>query len=57
MNSRGRPKNKNLANQQLLVRFTKEQYTKLREFAKREDVSITSIVRSAVTKYLEGRTI
>lgn len=54
MNS-GRPKKENLAIQPMLIRFTKIQHTKLREISEKSDVSIASIVRLAVSKYLGGK--
>jgi len=51
----GRPKKKNLAQKPLFVRFTGKQYTALRKISEEDDVSIASIVRQAVAKYLRGR--
>ena len=50
----GRPKKENLAERPLLIRFTKKQYDTLRKISGEDDISIASIVRSAVGKYLRG---
>ena len=52
----GRPKNENLAEKQLLIRFTKKQYTTLKKISAQNDTSIAAIVRQAVAQYLERKT-
>ena len=54
MNERGRPRRKNLAFQPIFIRFTKAQHEKLRGISAKKDISIMSIARRAVGKYLEG---
>ncbi len=52
--NKGRSKNENLAVRPMMVRFTKKQHKELKVVSEKSDVSIASLVRLAVSKYLGG---
>ncbi len=50
----GRPKSDNPRNIRIVIRFTEEEYAKVKERAKKESLSVTETIRKGVRSMLES---
>ena len=50
----GRPKSDNPRNIRIVIRFTEEEYKKVKEHAKKEGLSVTETIRKGVRSMLES---
>ncbi len=50
----GRPKSENPRNIRIVIRFTEEEYKKVKEHAKKESLSVTETIRKGVRSMLES---
>ncbi len=50
----GRPKSDNPRNIRIVIRFTEEEYKKVKEHAKKNDLSVTETIRKGVRSMLDS---
>ena len=50
----GRPKSENPRNIRIVIRFTEEEYAKVKEHAKKKNLSVTETIRKGVRSMLES---